>query len=206
MRAALMVMIAVTMPASAALADIPPGPNATVWMVEPGHVWVSPGGTGPSLSEAYAVGWPGEADATIHLELRTWSEDPIVGYPAEDMWYQCDGIATFAYCAAGTVADAPTDAEGRTTFSQPPRAGGQILGDHQPQVMIGGSPVIADLPLSINSPDVNGDLAVTLADLVPVVQALQSWPIDPRADFNVDGQIDLADIVIFVSVYGTACP
>jgi hypothetical protein len=200
---AVMLLLASAVAASAQIT--PPWPQFEVWMDGPGgHVWVTPAGTGPSLAQAHALG-PGLVDATIHLEITDTNGDPIFGYPYEDMWIEGQGPG-FAFCIGGTVADADTDTDGRTTFAGPFAAGGQILPPDQPVVVVAGAPVPnTDLPLTVNSPDVNGDLHVDLADIALFIQAIGE-PYDLRFDFDLSGGVDLTDVAIFASAIGQECP
>ncbi|MEZ4386723.1 MAG: hypothetical protein R3D98_03965 [Candidatus Krumholzibacteriia bacterium] len=186
-------------------ADLPPLDEFTATMPQPAHLWVSPDGHGHDLQHAYGPGWGGQVDGTIEVQLLDDNLDPIVGYPREDIWL-ADVQGDFVFCAAANIADHDTDLDGRTTISGPFRAGGQIMPDGEARVYVAGSPIgDAPLPLTINSPDVNGDLRVNLADIAPFVQALQSG-YDWRFDFNADGTVNLVDISIFVATLGEECP
>lgn len=174
-------------------------------MDDPGHVWVSPAGSGPALHSAFGVNWPGPVDATIHVILRDQGDDPIAFYPAEDIWIGGAGESALVTCVGGAIADADTDADGYTTISSAFRAGGQVLPGTQPDLCVAGNEIDADLPLTINSPDVNGDLVVGLSDVVLMVQAL-GGAYDFRYDFNGDGAINLGDIIVMVPSMGETCP
>jgi hypothetical protein len=58
--------------------------------------------------------------------------------------------------------------------------------------------------------DINGDLKVSLADLVLLANAYGSKPGDikwnPNADLNDDGKISLQDLVIMANHYGQHYP
>ncbi|HOX24204.1 MAG TPA: hypothetical protein PLL30_00440 [Candidatus Krumholzibacteria bacterium] len=193
--------------ASVGVAASDPPPVCTAWMNHAGHVWVSPAGRGPMLSNAYFPGWPDGVDATIHVRLLDQNGDPIVAYPAEDIWLGAPVGVPFAYCAGGTVADDDTDANGETTISRPLRAGGQVPPTDQPRVFVGGQPIaFGDLPLTVNSPDVNGDLVVDLSDIVFFTQDLLGGGIvDFRHDFNADGVLNLSDVVVLAASLGDRC-
>jgi hypothetical protein len=203
MRVVTIVFVTALVAGATAVADTPPGANFSIWMENAGHVWVSPAGTGPALSEAFGPDG-GTVDATIHVELLNDIGDPIVGYPAEDMYLDTWTLPDLSSCSSLNIADGPTDADGRTTFSQPLLAGGQCLAPDQIVVAIAGSPYPADLPLTITSPDLDGDLMVNLTDVSMMVQALGDD--DAPADFDQDGAVDLTDIAIFVSVIAEHCP
>lgn len=185
-------------------ADLPPLPEFEAWMDQPGHVWAAPDGGGLSLTDAYGLGGAA-VDATIHIVLRDWDFDPVVNYPAEDIWLEGGNSTDFAFCIGGTIASGNTDDQGYTSIVGPFRAGGQIPPGTQPSVLVAGDAIWdTDLPLTVNSPDVNGDLVVNLADVAALASALGSD--DWRADFNVDGVINLGDIAIFVGRIGVECP
>ena len=200
---AALLLVATAVAASAQIT--PPWPLFEAWMDGPGgHVWATPAGTGPSLDQAHGPG-PGVVDATIHLEITDTGGGPIVGYPYEDMWIEGQS-QDFAFCIGGTVADADTDTDGRTTFSGPFAAGGKILPPDQPVVVVAGAPVRnTSLPLTGNSADANGDLHVDLADIALFIQAIGN-PHDIRFDFDLSGGIDLTDVAIFGSAIGQECP
>jgi len=188
----------------AGMDPVDPYRDLSAWMNAPGHVWASPDGAGPGLDEAYrADGLPGRVDATIHVELSDWNGDPVVGYPAEDIWLAGDAGDPFVFCVGGTSADADTDQQGRTTITHPLRGGSHVPPQSQPVVYVAGMPAWGSLPLSINSPDLNGDLAVDLSDLVHFAQgyAAADW----RLDFNNDGVLNLSDLIVMVETVGQAC-
>jgi hypothetical protein len=198
----LTVSILITVPASA---DIPPLDQFTAWMENPGHVWVAPDGSGPTLDEAYAPGAPGSRiDARVHVELLQDDLQPIVDYPPEDIWLG-DVNGTLVWCAGGTTADAPTDENGRTTISGPFRAGGHIPAGSNAQVYVAGNPVpTAPLPLTVSSPDVDGDLNVTLSDVTMFAAAFFGG-YDLRYDFNGDAVVNLVDVTILAQAVNTSC-
>lgn len=186
-------------------ADLPPLPQFEAWMDQPGHVRVAPDGNGLSLTEAYAPGGGMIVDATIHIILRDWDFDPVVNYPAEDVWLEGGSSDDFAFCIGGTIASGNTDSQGYTSIVGPLQAGGQIPPGTQPAVLVAGVAIWdTDLPLTVNSPDVNGDLVVNLADVAAMAGALGGY--DWRVDFNVDGIVNLADIASFVGSIGGECP
>ena len=72
-------------------------------------------------------------------------------------------------------------------------------------VMVSGEPLWSTpLDLFYVSPDISGDGEVNLADIVMFTQALDDY--DPCADFNHDGEVNLVDIVIMVPAIGADCP
>jgi len=135
---------------------------------EPVSICMIPDGSGTGFEEAMLEGGA-SADATISVTVRDGLGSPIQDFPAEDVFlpigYQCPPVC----CPLGTIADGPTNADGMTTFTVPPRAGGSAIGA---QVMIGTWPT-PEFPVEFdngglfrfNSPDINGDLVVNLVDL-----------------------------------------
>ena len=116
-------------------------------------------------------------------------------------------------CPGGSTADASTDAAGQTTFSGSVNGGGQSdrVGNEGTQVMIAGFPINQpNIGMLFNSPDINGDLDVTLSDIVFFTQdffAYNDFAIyDYRSDFNFDDAITLSDVVFLAQGQGANCP
>jgi hypothetical protein len=174
-----------------------PGPELLTLMVQPD-------GEGPAFVLAQTP-WGGQADATVTLILRDNNYDLIVGYPAEDLWLESTDGGLIA-CSRGTIADANTDSQGTTRWSEPLRAGGHSA--TETVVMANGAPVWAPnprVPLVFNSPDINGDLRVDLSDLqlfTVEYYVTQGFP----ADLQRDGQVNLSDLALFAIAYGAECP
>jgi hypothetical protein len=71
-----------------------------------------------------------------------------------------------AACNGGTTADQSTDENGQTFWLQPLRAGGCSVGE-MTMVLVAGTPLVGPgLPVVFRGPDLNGDLAVNLSDIV----------------------------------------
>ena len=165
-------------------------------------LFVRPDGQGTPLTAAF-VPYSDPIDATITLLLTDYNLDPIVGFPAEDMWLETadDGMAA---CIAGTIADGPTGADGETTWTGSPLAGGNSGGETMHGV-VSGWRLAAPLPITVNSSDINGDLLVNLTDIAMFAQTLFG-SYNYAADFNFDGVVNLVDIVRFIPSIGTSCP
>jgi hypothetical protein len=173
------------------------GSNATI-EVPAAHLLVCPQGDGQSLAE---VG------ATITVQVFTDQCWPPPGFPPEDIFlYGCDAVWT-TLCAPVSQAinaDGPTDGNGMTTVSGTIRAGGYGTGLW---VMVRGEmatgvcvPSCADpicLPITVVSPDINGDLVVNLVDVALLAGAWPPLPYSPPIDFNGDGVINLLDLSLF---------
>ncbi|MEZ4388206.1 MAG: hypothetical protein R3D98_11645 [Candidatus Krumholzibacteriia bacterium] len=160
-----------------------------------------PDGGGRSFTAAHAPGGL-LVDATVALSLADYSGNPIVGYPAEDLWL-ITSAGGLAACPLGTSADGPTGSDGRTRWTQPLRAGGHSLGETL-HVVVSGYVMARDLDLEFRSADLNGDLAVDLSDVAAMTVGLAAGA--ATCDLNNDYQVNLADVVAFVSGLGAACP
>jgi hypothetical protein len=175
--------------------------TATVPGPGPFSVYMRPDGGGHPLSSAYLMGGQ-EADATITLHLVDISGAPIYLYPFEDLWLECDA-GSLALCLGGSTADDDTDINGETTFSHPIYGGGQGQGV---VVLVSGMPLAQPpLPISLNSPDITGDLVVNITDMVLFgADWLGSYRY--RSDLFYDGVIDISDIALFAQGMGASCP
>lgn len=172
--------------------------GSDAWIDAPSaHVLVCPQGDGQSLAEA---------GATIHVLVINDQGDPTPSMPPGDIWVLgCDEAWT-TLCTpliSAIDADAPTDANGLTTVSGAIRAGGSGTGLW---VVVGGSiatgewPACADficLPITVVSPDMNGDLTVDLTDVSLFASAWPPQPYSAASDMNGDGTINLVDVSLF---------
>jgi hypothetical protein len=140
-------------------------------------------------------------DATITLFLCDVDEDPIAHFPFEDLWLESldDGLV---FCIGGTTADHDTDANGLTEWVNPLFAGGSSPGPVL--VMIIGE-ALPGLPLKFNSPDLTGDLNVTLHDLQAFAEDFFS-DFHFRSDLFGDGDLNLVDVAIFAQHFSAQCP
>ena len=180
------------------------------------HLMVSPGGNGPAFTEAVYLGG-GPTDATIRIQLWFQSDmppddppppAPVANFPAEDLWLEVSGMY---YCSGGTTADANTDDEGWFTFSLPPRMGGWAEQEEFPYVMVVGVP-LTELNgpylrpgILFNSPDINGDGSVNLAD-VGLFSTDFHGEYSFRSDFHWDGVLNLSDVGRLATGMGSTCP
>ena len=167
---------------------------------------VLPDGSGDPFSMARLPGGT-VADATLTLTLHDCFDVPIAGVPSEDLWLTTvdGGLANCATYTA-TIADNNTDADGVTTWSVPPHAGGHS--EAGIVFMVSGSDLFySQTPMNLNfvSPDLNGDLMVNLSDIVAFVSDLEAGAAS-RSDFNHDGAVNLSDVIIMVGGLGADCP
>lgn len=152
-----------------------------------------PDGSGPSLASL---------DAVITVLINECPGVPIAGVPASSIWLSGTDDAPLRFCEAAGIADGPTDANGATTFSRSLAGGGWSIGGLQ--VHVGEAELGAPLPFRVVSPDINGDLAVDLADL-------GDFAIDYRAgaavrsDFDFDDRLGLGDIAVMAIHFGVDC-
>lgn len=160
-----------------------------------GSVLVLPDGSGPTLESQGAT-------ITVQLWACPGEPNPLVDYPAQDMWLDDDGSGTLAFCAPGAVPDGPTDASGTTTFSQAFAGGGTTSGGLVVRTV--GSE-FAVPSLTIVSPDNDGDLDVDLADFAAFSLDFTRGE-GTRSDLDFDGAVNIADFVLFGQAFGMHCP
>lgn len=193
--------------AAAARAGIPDYGNCYVENFAPETVScvVCPQGDGSTLSECYVYGSGPVQYPAIKLTLLDINLDPVVNFPAEDMYLATTGPApVMVTCPGGAIADSNTDPNGETTFGNPLFAGCCSTNGLFVYVnghVINGSP----LDILINSPDLNCDLVVNLSDVVIFV-GVYFGPYDYCADFYWDGALTLPDVVILAPHMMHLCP
>ncbi len=172
-------------------------------------VFSVPNAAGNGFDEAFL--FPGTVvDATISVQLIDTNTDPIFLYPFEDLWLETS-LGNLSFCSGGTVADASTDENGDTTFSNPIAGGGYTdPSTEMTLVMVAGAPIAGGgVDVQFNSPDINGDLVVNLSDIVAFTQLLGgNFGDNPlfAGDFNNDGVINLSDVVRMTGGIGASCP
>jgi hypothetical protein len=177
---------------------------------QPVSVYTLPDGSGHPLSSCFSLGG-GRIDATIELTMMNGLGQILTQYPAEDIWLEAHGPNDLVLCAQGAIVDGPTDALGRTSFSGPFRGGGALAAIHgQTEFFLVSTAgdYCADwiyVPISVNSPDVDGNLVVNLSDVVLFAEDFYG-AYDYRSDFHWDGMINLSDLVLLVQGFGAACP
>jgi hypothetical protein len=172
-------------------------------------VFSIPDQTGEPFTNAFLPGGV-TGDATISVQLVDTNGDPIFQYPFEDLWLETS-LGGLVFCPGGNTADASTDENGETTFSNP-IAGGSYTDPsvERTEVIVAGAPISGGgVDVQFASPDISGDLAVNLTDIVNFTALLggvfNEHPLH-AGDFNNDGVINLSDIVRFTSGIGAGCP
>ena len=185
----------------------------TVWTEAEGPVSmvVAPDGSGASFDQAES--WGGATlDATIRVELTEATGVPIAMFPSEDIWLESQ-LGGLVSCTGGTVADEPTNSEGKTFWALPLRAGGfadPLAGDVL-HVFINGDPYtgLELAGIRLVSPDLSGDLMVNLTDVAAFAHDFHeavSGPTPGRSDFHWDEILNLVDVGILAGYMGVSCP
>lgn len=206
-------IIAILLPAIPAAADIPVPDldlsTATVDIPAPGPfvLMVRPDGQGPGFAGARDASG-NTVDATIEIVLLGFVGFPVEGFPGLDLWLAPIG-APCVNCAGpslyyGFSVDRDTDSNGTTILSLPPRGGGYNQNDCT--IYISSNPLNGPpLPIHWNSPDINGDLAVDLADAgFFTVDLYGAYHF--RSDLVYDGVINLSDAGEMSAAMGVRCP
>lgn len=131
-------------------------------------------------------------------------------YPEQGLLLAGQG-ATLVLCDT-TTAYLRSDAAFLTIGSQPIHGGGHSA------ISVGGQPIasaiaywapdpscgVFAMQLYFNSPDINGDLRVNLADTI-ILSSDLSGTYNYRSDFNWDGLLNLSDVAIYSSAVGVSC-
>ena len=161
-----------------------------------------PDGSGKAFDAAQTAAGA-VVDATITVTVLDGFENPIQGFPFEDIWFESSDGGV-AFCPGGNTADAVTDHAGQTFFRYPNFAG--RYSEALCQIFITGSPLIQNgLPVSFNSPDISGNLVVDLEDL-GYFASDYFGVYHFRSDFSRDGILNLSDLGAFARSYQARCP
>jgi len=210
-RLTLLIGLGLLAPVSIANA-IPPGPCVHGEVSSnSGVILVCPKGDGPSLASK---------GLTISVRILDGYGNPIANWPKKDIGLVAEGMYACPTAFAGTilVADAATDADGRTTISGVPKGGGCENGggvyvavrDNGAVLYLGDAGGtdcnVITVPITIRSPDLNGDGTVSLSDYSQFVAIYQNGPYNECADFNGDGVISLPDFSMFTTHYQPGHP
>ena len=112
----------ILIPATAFAQGVPDLGNSTIETraVMDVSLMICPSCDGPPLIEARLFDGV-TMDATIEVYMLDWEDNPIAGFPLEDIWLDSPGLC---FCPSGSVADFSTDANGYTEFSDPLCGGG----------------------------------------------------------------------------------
>lgn len=180
---------------------------SSYWCEYPGTetvgLYVVPDGSGSTFYEARLPDGS-QVDARIHVTLVDGAGVPIQFYPYEDIWLDSQDTH-LALCAGGSTADGNTDFFGHTSWFNPVQAGG--YSQDPTQVIVNGMALIccAGVNLHFNSPDLNGDLSVNLAD-VGLFAGDFYGVYRFRSDLAYDGTINLSDVSRLALAVGRSCP
>jgi len=188
-----------------------PDPSSPAYAENCGRFTIAPGGgeklEDPELGNFYR----------ISLWVLDMNGDPIVGIPPHDIWLEHEDLATCPFPFAQP--DYPTDTTGYTEFSGKVYSG--IAGDASDgidcdnaflYVYVMGIILNDSNPVcvSTDSPDLNGDLAVSIADFAKFASDYNcTWNIDCDRchDYDEDGDNDISDFALFGSYFNASlCP
>ena len=212
MRLAVMISVVLIL-TTCAIAGVPPYPTMSLdsESLSPTVLFCVPDGSGDSLTEAqiYGAGVHSIVDATLTATLFDVFGAPVSFYPLEDIWLESVQDA-LVFCTMGTVADAPTDDQGRTTFSGPFLVGGgmdPMSGDRLELVVGGFTDSGAQVEVYLITPDLDGDRDVDLTDVVSFVDLYWNDPAyHARVDYYHDGTLNLSDLIVFAGAVNRTCP
>jgi hypothetical protein len=182
---------------SLAMAGIPSPANSSASSAT-GCFDMTPAGTGTTLSNE---------GLTISVHVEDSANVPIPGYPFQDIWWDDNGNGDLALCQGGTVADGNTNGTGDTTISGAGAGGGWTQAGLR--VYLAGVPITSSgslLGIEVNSPDINGDIVVNLADLGDFAADFNDPAYNFRSDFTCDGAENLADVGDFAIANAQSCP
>lgn len=174
-----------------------------------------PDGTGNAFNSAILTTDGTVQDATISMTVLDGNGDPVLNFPALDMWLETTNGGLVA-CTGGTQADQNThNVTGFTLWAAPLQAGGADGGPLSgvvTMVMISGAPLVgSDLALWHNSPDINADGLVNVTDVQVFAVDYFAFAADPlnyefKSDMEYDGAVNVSDIVPLAQGQGHHCP
>ncbi|MBU8870785.1 MAG: hypothetical protein KOO60_07975 [Gemmatimonadales bacterium] len=202
--------------ASFATAGVPDLEESTATAADAGitfSLFCLPDAGGSAFGDAYLKGGTGGAgsvavgaDATITLTLLDGGAVAVSDFSFEDMWLQWVDESNLHVCEGGTVADGNTDDAGVTTWENGMNLGGNA--ECLAQVMINGAALTSDLgiPLHVNSADVDIDGDVDLLDVVQFSGDFVLTPAPYRSDFVSDGLMKVTDVSKMAVGVGASCP
>ncbi|MCB1150758.1 hypothetical protein KDK88_04385, partial [bacterium] len=160
-----------------------------------------PAGDGDPLSAMLQDGVT--VDGTITVHMLDMFDQPIVNYPAEDLWLEGLGMG---FCLPPPSADGPTDAQGLTTFTLSPNFRGVQTG---PLLVVINGDVMADAGGALfrfASVDLDGSGEVNLSDVILFANRYTPGDYHPSVDFYHDGTLNLSDVVVLAEHMHHRCP
>jgi hypothetical protein len=170
-------------------------------------IWILPDGTGRRLDQAYADGGS-VVSAVVTAQLIDPMGNPMTTIEPDEIWIEDPG-GGLAFCGGAWHPDAWDLENGLFYWTGTPEGGGSRPPDGSfLELRVCNMPLPASYALrylSVNSPDINGDLEVDLSDIVLFVQDL-GGPYNHRSDFVHDGVINLSDVAVMAAAIGATCP
>lgn len=152
---------------------------------------------GPGGVESFA-----DAGIIIRVYLRNCQGAPLPGVPPQEVVLF---NSMLCLCPGGNIADAPTDANGCTSFSGALSGGGYATS----LLVFADGIQIGSLPVTVNSPEVH-DCYLDIDDFAAWAQyygaesgVQASYSV--RWDWNEDGFIDLSDLAFLSRFYLRSC-
>lgn len=163
----------------------------------PGPNFMLPSGTGERMDAD-----DGSVDTTILVQMAC-SDGPCILLPFQDIYVEGPAGSNLSFCHLGNASHANTNGQGETHFTYPLRGGGWA--DGGVRVYFAGYVLPGALDdLRINSPDINGDLVVDLADIGRFAEDFHGG-YHFRSDFVADGVLNMADVGRLALGLGDRC-
>ncbi len=179
----------------------PPSCIVTTRATEPVSLIMCPDADGTRLDRAQVFGG-GTVDAMIVIQLLDEEGIATPYIPRLDLWLGGPGLDL---CDATNLPDYEPGVSGITAFYWPLRGGG-CMPEPGLRVYYNGDPLGDGVVphIRVNSPDMNADGIVNLADVWRFAAAFAGY--DYAADFVWDGVLNLADVGEFAKHLGHSCP
>lgn len=178
-----------------------PDPTLSFARSDVASMWVCP------RSDGNAAAWV--VPTGIEAFLKKADGSPLALVPAADIWLTSTS-SSFVFCGGAMLAELESDENGMAAFSHYSPPAGGCLPNQTPgqplslRVVAMGVSIPSNIPFSLNSPDITGDLQVNLGDVGPFSAALNgtyNW----CSDFFADGVVNLSDVGIFSAHLGHGC-
>lgn len=181
----------------------------------PLSMYLLPNGSGTPFSACYDANGT-VVVATIVVTLVDANGNRAINVPASSVRIEQSG-SPLSWCSdtfypppahAPNMADGPSNLSGQSIFTLAYHGGGFLPGPLQVWVKeVNGnwSLVPSTLPVTFNSADITGDLAVNLGD-VGIFAADYFGAYHYRSDFNNDSSVNLTDVQLLSNAIGITCP
>jgi hypothetical protein len=163
---------------------------------------VVPDGSGPGFPGARTVGGQ-PYDARVVVTVLDGGAYPVVPLPYEAMDLRW-ATGNVANCWGAMHPDRWTDLSGETVWTRPPHAGGHGESLCVMFVCYGPLQSSSGVWLKVNSPDLDGNLSVDLAD-IGLFASDYYGAYAFRSDLSYDGAINLAEIAVLAQRQGAGC-